>query len=127
MSNPSVPMRPRATESRGSFSMEAGPLRDLLLQVVPKVRKDLKNRKHLQIAFRYNEAEALLTVTDVIYDRSSVAISHRCDFVADIELDGIYLAQILSSYKSTDVVEIHDFEDRIEIIKGRSRFKMPKT
>lgn len=126
MSKQSLSIIASSVAHRGSFSMEAGKLRDLLLQVVPKVRKDLKNRKYLEIAFKYDQSEGLLTVMDIIYNRSSVAVPHPCDFVTDIEIDGIYLAQIIGSYKPTDIVEIQDYEDRIEIVKGRSRFKMPK-
>ena len=100
--------------------------RDILRKVVPKVRKGLKTRKTFPIVIKYDDAECLLTVADAIYNSASVSFEHECVWREAVELDGVWLKELLDSYKAEDILELVCFPDRLEIVKGRSRFKMPR-
>ena len=100
--------------------------RDILRKVVPKVRKGLKTRKTFPIIIKYDAVERHLTIADAIYNSSSVSFEHDCVWQEVVEVDGVWLKELLDSYKAEDILEFVCFPDRIEIVKGRSRFKMPR-
>jgi len=113
-------------ETSGSIRIENGRLKEYLGKVVPKVRKGLKTRKIFSIIIKYDRTDRHLTIADAIYNSASVSFEHECNWHDAVEVDGIWLKELLDSYKDHDILEILSCPDRIEIVKGRSRFKMPR-
>jgi hypothetical protein len=110
----------------GTITIIAEKLQKSLVKIIPKIRKGAKKIPHIRITISYDEQTKTIRIYESYFKTSEIEISTSCQWPEDIQIDGVQFKKIIDSYKSNDLLEINSSPDSIEIINGRSKFKMPR-
>ena len=110
----------------GTIIIIAEKLQKSLAKIIPKIRKGTKNIPHIRITISYDQENKAIRIFDSYFKMAEFEISTLCQWPEDIQIEGVRFKKIIDSYKLDDLLEINSSPDSIEIINGRSKFKMPR-
>jgi len=110
----------------GTILIIAEKLQKSLNKILPKIRKKAKNIPHIRITISYDEINKAIRIFDSYCKIAEFEIVIPCHWPEDVQIEGVRFKKIIDSYSKNDLLEINATPDNVEIINGRSKFKMPR-
>ena len=110
----------------GSMKIIAGKMQEALKKTVPTQRKNAKKKIDFPITISYDSASNSLSISESYHIRAAIDLTLPCEWVGDVQLDGVAFRKVIATYKPSELLEIRSQPDMIEISNGMSTLRMPR-